>query len=217
MCSLFDLHTHHDRAGHVALINRYESFAALSTENFYTVGLHPWYLNEHAEEAFEQLSISAKKKNVLAIGECGLDKVCDTDWSLQQVWYEKQITLAKSLNKPLIIHCVRAFEEVMAVLKNNQVTVPVIFHGFNKNAQLARRLIDQGYYLSFGKHLKNEGVREVLRSIPIERVFLETDDSTLSIAEVYSLAANALGISLESLAHHIEANVHSVFGKDIVL
>jgi TatD DNase family protein len=212
MRSLFDLHTHHHRAGQLALINRYKAFDALSKESIYTVGLHPWYLNEHAEEAFEQLSKAAKQRNVLAIGECGLDKVCDTDFELQIAYFERQITLAKSLNKPLIIHCVRAFEEVMAVLKNNQVAVPVIFHGFNKNAQLAKRLVDQGYYLSFGKHLKNEGVRDVLRSIPMERVFLETDDSILSIAEVYALAADALGISLENLAHHIEANVHSVFG-----
>lgn len=209
-----NIHAHSKTATAAVLLSVHENFQSLDPNSFYSIGLHPWYIKESdGSRDFKMLKLAATNSNVLAIGECGLDRVCDTDFELQKQYFIKQIELANEIQKPMIIHCVRAFEEVLHLLKQHHVSVSVIFHGFNKNTQLASRLVKAGHYLSFGKQLKNESIQDVLRSVPINRVFLETDDSNLSIDEVYVIAAQALSMSQAELASQIEANVHSVFGK----
>ena len=83
------------------------------------------------------LKIFSKTDSVLAIGECGLDKACDTNFKLQQQVFTTQVNWANEIKKPLIIHCVRAYGEVLSLLQKNNNKVPVIFHGFNKNGAVA--------------------------------------------------------------------------------
>ena len=118
----------------------------------YSYGIHPWYISkEKVYDELRELKVAAHEKRCLAIGECGLDKVCDVPFDLQvEVFYE-QIRLANEIRKPLIIHCVKAFNELINCLNQLDNNVPVIIHGFNNNENIARIMVAQGYYFSFGR------------------------------------------------------------------
>lgn len=179
----------------------------------YSIGLHPWYLDVHnAQGQFGQLERFAEEDDVLAIGECGLDKVCNTDWNLQVDYFIRQTQLAIKIKKPLIIHCVRAYDEVLKILKENSISVPVVFHGFNKRTELANKILDQGYYLSFGKHLLMDAYDEVFKEIPLDKIFLETDDDSIAIETVYRKAAEMKQLDLVLLTEQISENYRMVFG-----
>lgn len=219
MDSLFDMHTHAvgRSADAVRIFNIRSGFTDPVGMAPVSMGLHPWYLTEgELEKDLGDLPAAASQPSVLAIGECGLDRVCDTPIPLQEAVFRRQLVLAERLRKPVIVHCVRAYEEVLRILREERVTVPVIFHGFRKDAALAESILASGHRLSFGRHLSQPQVAESFRSIPTERVFLETDDAEASIADVYALAANASGVDIPTLAAVLWANALSVFGQHLI-
>ena len=125
---------------------------ATDKTNYYSYGLHPWYIGkENCEAQLEILRRVAHEKRCLAIGECGLDKLCTVDFGLQEEIFIEQIKLANQIKKPLIIHCVKAFNELINCLNMHDNMMPVIIHGFNNNENIARVMVDEGYYFSFGK------------------------------------------------------------------
>lgn len=193
-------------------MNVYKQFDTIPQNGWFSAGLHPWHLSGPID--IDSLQKVAMQSNILAIGECGLDKVCATDWNLQIRAFAQQIILANNIGKPLIIHCVRAWEEVMATLKQHKVSVPVIFHGFNKS-NIASRLIDNGYYLSFGKALlkTDSPAAEVLRSIAANRYFLETDDADISIADIYAAAASLRETQQDDVILQLRQNFKTVFNR----
>jgi len=209
-----DIHTHKQSASNRSIINRYSDFAMAQDGTTCSMGIHPWYMQAGGlNEQLGEMTRYAGLPNVIAIGECGLDKLTDTDWQLQLTAFEEQVRLASQLNKPLVIHCVRAYEEVLHILKVERVQVPVIFHGYNKNIELAEQLIKAGYYLSFGAALMKEGsiASTVLPSIPADRFFLETDDARVDIADIYDAAASLLKTEPDALILQLQNNFHRVF------
>jgi TatD DNase family protein len=193
-------------------------FLEIGDKQFYSLGMHPWYIApSSAETELKELRDAIVKPNVLAIGECGLDRVCEIDFELQKQYFIKQIELANEIRKPLIIHCVRAFDEVLHLLKQHHISVPVIFHGFNKNEKVASQILKQGYLLSFGQKLMFESNATVFKSTPINRLFLETDDGGVAIEEVYRIAAEIKGISIEEMQEQIQKNTILVFGENTFL
>jgi TatD DNase family protein len=213
-----NLHSHHAPAGEEwVLQSKYRQYDEVRLPGYYSIGLHPWYIDENNwKEQFELLKRYSIEPSVLAIGECGLDRITATDFVVQQKVFAAQIQWANEIGKPLIIHCVRAYDEVMTVLHKEGNKVPVIFHGYSKNASLAKKITDKGYYLSFGKAIENETVKEVVRSISINRFFLETDDATISIEEIYKQAAAALQIPVDSLSLQLQQNWNTVFSTPIL-
>lgn len=209
-----DIHTHKQSAMGMYVINRHKDFAQAGDGNTCSMGIHPWYIQSGGlNEQFEELTSYAGLPNIIAIGECGLDKATDTDWQVQVIAFTEQVRLANQLKKPLIIHCVRAYEEVLHILKEENVHVPVIFHGFNKNIQLAERLVNMGYYLSFGAALLNEGFHaaKALTHLPLERIFLETDDSAVPIEQIYETATGWLKTGKDALILQLQNNFRRVF------
>lgn len=212
----YNLHTHKAQSNSeiTALVNQYPWDFIKKIEP-YSIGIHPWYIDENRLE--NDLSFIEEKlvdKNCLALGECGLDKRTTIDFGLQKEVFELQINLAIKHQKPLIIHCVAAFQELIEIKKQRNITVPIIVHGFSKNKQLAKQLIDNGFYLSFGKYLlQNLELKETFLSIPNDRIFLETDTITESIEEVYSKAASYKNISIENCKEIIAANWQFVFNR----
>lgn len=179
-------------------------------------GLHPWYINENTfEDEMADLEKWSKHQSVLAIGECGMDKVCATDFSFQKKAFIAQILLANKINKPIIVHCVRAYEEVVQLLQEHKNHVPIVFHGFNKNKIVADQLIKKGYYLSFGKIIEQPVMQELVASLPLQQMFFETDDATVGIEKIFTIAAAALKIDTFSLSLQIQKNVTTVFGNDL--
>lgn len=209
-----NLHTHKakNQANILELLNQYpQEFD--SEIPCYSIGIHPWYsVKERLESDLEIIESKMQDKNCLAIGECGLDKRIEIPLPFQQMVFEKQLELAEQYQKPVIIHCVAAFNEVIAIKKKMNISVPMIIHGFSKNETIAQQLIDHGFYLSFGKYLiRNPELESVFKSIPNNRLFLETDTIEEGIEEIYHLAAKYKQLSLNELQEIIESNFNTVF------
>lgn len=180
----------------------------------YSYGLHPWYIDsENWEDDFAYLKITATEKRCLAIGECGLDKLSKVPFDLQEEVFIQHIELANQLKKPLIIHCVKAFNELINLLNHNNNSVPVIIHGFNNNENIARILVNEGHYFSFGKALLgyDSNAAKALKTVGRKKFFLETDDADISIKYIYKKAADILGIDEEIVLTQIQSNFESVF------
>jgi TatD DNase family protein len=188
---------------------------------FASAGLHPWFLTkENFKIDFEKLSQLVDNQNIIAIGECGLDKLKGEDLAFQTMAFEAQIRLAESVSKPVVIHCVRAFNEVIALKKRLKPTVPLIIHGFNKNEKILGGLIRHDFFISIGAAIlpKNgqntEGslLSKNLHQIPLERLFFETDDAeNMGISEVYLAASAVLNLDLKDLKSIIYENFKIVF------
>lgn len=217
MQPLFNIHTHH--ALGQAFVTEIENVRFGQKPSgitpYCSAGLHPWFLEANTWEAAQRwLEAQSALPNVVAVGEAGLDKVCDTSLELQEKAFRYCIETSESVQKPLIIHCVKAYNEVIQIKTEFKPTQPWIFHGFNKHPDTARMLVDAGCFLSFGKALLQAGNHsaEALRQVPAERFFLETDDAEdLAIERIYERAAEIRGISLEKLVDVVEQNVRSSF------
>jgi TatD DNase family protein len=124
-----------------------------------------------------------------------------------------QIKLAEKYHKPLIIHCVRAYSDLVHLKKISKFSVPWIIHDFNGNQDVMKSLIKFGFHLSIGKSLlDNPAKRNLIREIPTDRLFLETDDQDTDITSAYIQTAQLLGISEETLIELIEQNFQKLFG-----
>ncbi len=210
----FNFHTHQftNQSNVLELVNQYpQEFD--ETIPVYSVGIHPWHIKEDQIDA--ELKIVEDKlqnKNCLAVGECGLDKRIEVPLELQIPVFEKQLALAEKYKKPVVIHCVAAFQEVTEIKKKLKISVPMIIHGFAKNKQLAEQLLKDGFYLSFGKYLlKNPDLKTVFQNIPNGRFFLETDSMEENIQQVYELASEYKNINLKELQEIISSNYKEVF------
>ena len=213
----FNLHTHNptNQANVLELVNQYPKNFDQKIQ-FYSIGIHPWYIEKKSIDSdLEIIAYQIQNKNALAIGECGLDKRIEIDFNLQEAVFEQQLLLAEKFQKPAVIHCVAAFQEIIAIKKNLNISIPIIIHGFSKNKQMAKNLIDNGFYLSFGKYLmQNLALEEVFKSVPINKIFLETDTSDYSIESVYQLAAEYKNITLSELQNTIASNFNAIFKKN---
>ena len=212
----YNLHTHKvaQDADAVALVNQYP-WEFDVTIPLYSIGIHPWYINEERLESdLKLIEDKLALKECLALGECGLDKRIEVPMALQLEVFEKQIDLAEKYQKPLVLHLVAAFDELLAIKKQKNISVPIIIHGFSKNKQVAKQLLEAGFYLSFGKYLlRNPELKEVFQSIPNDRFFLETDTIEESLNEVYALAAAYKMMSLTEMKTTVAANWNRVFGS----
>ncbi len=210
---LHNLHTHKfsNDPNILEVVNRYP-YEEVDVPYFST-GIHPWYLQEDKIE--DHLAIIEQRlqlPNCLALGECGLDKRIEVPLSLQTEVFEKQLLLAKKYKKPVILHLVAAFQELIEATERLQPSVPMVVHGFSKNAQVAKQLLDKGFYLSFGKYLlRNPELSEVFAQVPEDRFFLETDTMEESLAQVYAKAAEARGTTIEEIEKIVSNNFKTVF------
>lgn len=215
---LFNLHTHNfsKQENILELVNQYP-WEFEDKIPFYSIGIHPWYINEERLDA--DLQIIEQKlvlHNCLALGECGLDKRIEIPLETQKKVFKAQILLAEKYQKPLVLHCVAAFQEIIQIKKELKVSVPMIIHGFSKNELTAKQLLDNGFYLSFGKYLvRNLELKTVFQSVPNDRFFLETDTIEESLEEVYALAANYKNCEIEEIKSIIKTNFEKVFIRNL--
>ena len=178
-------------------------------ESYFSVGIHPKDIDENWEKHFEAFKKISLQDNCLAIGECGLDALIDIDANLQKTVFERQILWANEIQKPVIIHCVKWFQELIPFQKLAEV--PLIIHGFNKKKSVADEMLKHGFFLSFGKSvLYNLSLQSILKEIPIDKIFLETDNADFDIAELYQKVSEIKEISLEELQKKISENLQSI-------
>ena len=211
-------HTHHlsHQSDVLELYNQFPNELNLNAK-IYSIGIHPAYINSTTiDEETHLINHHILDKNCLAIGEIGLDKLCETDFNLQIEVFEKQIKIAEENQLPIIIHSVRAYQEILHIRKKMNIIVPFIFHGFNKNEQLLQQIIAQNCFASFGKNLLyNKNLQIIFANLSAKYFFLENDSSEIPIQEIYAFAAELRKISIEELQQQMAENWKNVFGFEI--
>ena len=214
MTKLINLHTHKfsNLSDVIEVVNQYPWEFNASIPN-YSIGIHPWYIDENRLESdLEIIKEKLQFNECLALGECGLDKRIEIPLDLQISVFKKQLEIVKQTNKPIVLHCVAAYDEVIAIKREMKIENPMIIHGFSKNEQVAKSLLNNGFYLSFGKYLlRNPDLEKVFTFAPENQILLETDTIEESIYEVYEKAASIKGISVEEMKTIVFTNFSRIF------
>ncbi|MFO7574712.1 MAG: TatD family hydrolase [Bacteroidales bacterium] len=214
---LINLHTHDSvrTRGVFAVENLmlHEGRLPDNAADAFSVGVHPWFLQK--ENLGEQLSLLAQltdDERVIAVGEAGYDRRRGAGVGLQQEAFEAQAQLAEDKGKPLVIHCVKGWDELWASKRRLKPQVPWIIHGFNGGIDQARQLVAGGMYLSLWvKSVLNGALDPVIAGIPHELIFLETDGFEVDLALVYEKAAQGVNIPVGLFADTIRNNYLSLF------
>ena len=197
--TFIDLHTHNNAPAANTIFNSncYIDGRSIS------IGIHPWHINNDWQNIFADIATHAKADNVVAIGECGFDMLkSPATAELQEEIFRAHAQLAETLCKPLIIHCVKALDRLMSLHKDIKPQQAWVVHGFRGKPQQAEQLTKAGLYISLGEKFNHESAK----AIPTERLFIETDESACSIAEIYRAVAQAKGITAEALAQQTMQN-----------
>lgn len=189
------------------------SFEDFPTSQWISAGIHPWYISKnYSNIQLDILKEVAKNQSVKLIGECGLDRTKGVSLHLQEEVFIKQIRIAEELKKPLVIHCVRCFSELLSIKKVVRPKVPMVIHGFNSSLEIAKQLIEKGFYFSLGSAVltENSNAQALLKVIPIEKLFLETDDSETQIEEIYDFTSKSTNIDIQELTELIKENYYEI-------
>ena len=214
MTKFINLHTHKfsNLSDVIEVVNQYPWEFDASIPN-YSIGIHPWYIEEsRLESDLEIIKEKLQLSECLALGECGLDKRIEIPLELQISVFKKQLEIVKQTNKPVVLHCVAAYDEMIAIKKEMKIENPMIIHGFSKNEQVAQSLLKNGFYLSFGKYLlRNPDLEKVFTFAPENQILLETDTIEESIYQVYEKAAEIKGISIKEMKAIVFNNFSTVF------
>lgn len=184
-----------------------------------SAGIHPWFVDTiDISQNLNILENLIREQQICAVGEIGLDKACKSDFKHQKAILRLQLSIASQNKLPVIIHCVKAYNEVVEILVEQKHTTPVIFHGFNSSMEMALQLINKGYYLSFGPEILNNKSkrRTIIKNMPINQLFLETDDRDISINSVYEEAAILIDMNLDMLKEMMFSNFENIFQSNDV-
>lgn len=180
----------------------------------YSVGVHP----RHVERGIWENDVATvrhalENPRVVAIGEAGLDGCCEAPMEVQRQAFEAQVRIAQERGVPLILHLVKALDECIAVLRHNALSKPFVHHGFRGSPEMAKQLMDWGGCISFGAALlaPSEKLKAAIRSVPVERLFLETDEADCGIDEVFAAAACIRGDEPDQLVRAVQSNARSLF------
>lgn len=212
-----DIHSHHlnQEEGVFRIYNQFlNDEDDISSSTAISLGLHPWHIDQFdridlMEEVLEKVSTGS----VLLIGETGLDKNISTSFEQQREIFEKHILVSEKYSKPLIIHCVKAHQELLEMRQEFNPKQAWIIHGFDSSPQLAAELVGKGIYLSIGERLlrKPEKSRNVLANIPLSKLFIESDEDKKSIQELYMNVSRIYQIDEEKLRTSIFENFVKLF------
>lgn len=174
-----------------------------------SIGIHPWYVSaDDIEEQTEWIKQTAiNDKRVIAIGECGTDKLCNTDINLQYEAFCNCITLSEELELPLIIHSVKTSNEIIKLRKSIKPKQAWIIHGFRGKPEQALQYLSNGFYLSFGKLYNTESIKIT----PHDRLLFETDEHSGNIIEIITNAAKTLDIPTDKIQNIASENAKRLF------
>lgn len=183
------------------------------------LGLHPYFLDEYHESdisALEQyLSLN---KNVVAIGECGLDKMVSTDFKLQITVLERQLSLAKVFNLPVLLHCRKAHNELIQILQRFKLSAGGVIHGFSGSKELALQYVKLGFKLGIGgviTYPSANKTRQAVSLVPLRSLILETDSPDMPIYQQsckYNEPANVKTVA-KALSVITNSTVEEVSGE----
>ena len=213
-----DIHSHHlnKEAGVFRIYNQFFNDGSDTSSSITkSLGLHPWHINEFENYDFfpEILEHLIMEESVVFVGESGLDKLISTSPEQQEDIFFKHILISEKHAKPLIIHCVKAYRELLKIRQKFNPKQAWIIHGFDSSPQLAADLVGKGIYLSIGERLlrKPEKSRNIMANIPLSKLFIETDEDKKSIQELYKDVCKIYQIEEDKLKEYIFENFVKLF------
>ena len=209
-----DIHSHNysNDKEIISIRNYILGIDSIRTNSPFSMGIHPWYLKVDIKILEELIKQNQNNPHWKALGECGMDfspeNLQKFSQKKQEEVFIEQIKLAGKFRKPIIIHCVKCFDRLLKIKKENDNNQIWIVHGFSKNKILARQLLNAGFYLSFGALIyKSKTNAEALRYTPVNQMFLETDEQVkYNIKEIYQFAAQVKNVSLQKITEPIFYN-----------
>jgi len=215
--NFINIHTHNKVCNiSICIINLFPDYVkVIEDDKLYSIGIHPWEVNKiNVEDQLSVIKGISFKENIIAVGEIGLDKYHE-NFELQKEVFLKQVEIAKVADKPIVVHCVKAYSEFLEILKKENLKIPIIVHRYSGNKTIAKELIKFGCYLSFGYELFNSKskVQKVFKSLSLENIFFETDDSDICIEDVYKKASELKNIDIKYLQKVVQLNYTTVFKK----
>ncbi len=206
-----DIHTHNPLGLNLEVRNYRLGIDATPPTEPFSAGIHPWDVDDLPDT--EKLLADLESINCLAIGEIGLDKACTSNFATQQELFERQLEIAARRRLPVVVHCVQSNAEVVATLAHYPLRA-VVFHGFIGSTEQAEQIWKAGYYTSFGfGALRSPKTLRTIEACPIDRLFLETDDSKTSIATLYEEVTHLRNVSTECLKKDIYNNYKRIFNR----
>ncbi len=213
-----DVHTHpfHLEQETVIVQNIFpgDGFAAFTGRNFYSVGLHPWHIKtpEENNELLLQVKDALEFDHVIFIGECGLDKRVNNSLEEQYRVFEAQAFMAVEYQKPLVIHCVKAYNEVAKLHKIIFPQLAWIMHGYNGGIEMTKQFGEDNFLFSFGENLFKQGSKAVesFKYLPLDRIFFETDEFEGEVDKMYEQGALLKNMSVETLKEAVWKNFNRI-------
>lgn len=182
MIQFLDFHSHHpSKQGEWVL-----------QHGVHTWGIHPWHVDV----------VDGSIDEALAVGECGLDRCCDTPLELQTEAFRRCILESEKRCLPLVLHCVRAIDDCLALRRELHAVQPWIWHGYRGKATQLQQLLPHGFYFSFGFQYN----AEALHACPLDRMLLESDENPQPISTLYNKVADELGMSIDALSSQLRDN-----------
>lgn len=179
----------------------------------YTYGIHPWFLTEvNHKQLLYSVESSIGFPGVIAVGEAGFDRIKGPSVELQRQTFEEQVKISEETGKPVVVHCVRGWDELLLVRKKLRPKMPWLVHGFRGNVDLATQLLSKGMYLSFWfDFILRPESSGLLGKLPLNKIFLETDGADVDIRDIYNKVANDLNLSVDELKSIILNNFGEFF------
>lgn len=201
---IYDIHTHrHPATPGTAIVQLTPDAFYPQPGHLYSIGLHPWDIRSDWRTQMAKLLVMALHPQVLMIGEAGMDKKNGTaPLDLQMEVFREHVRLSELTHKPLIIHCVKAIDELLALRKETKATLPWIIHGFRGNVEQWHQLTRAGLHVSIG----NRHDATLAQELTPQHLLLESDDLG-DIDTTYQLVNEATGLDIPTLAHHVTDNI----------
>jgi hydrolase, TatD family len=199
-------------------------------DNIYiSYGIHPHEASKACEKDFEKLELLLQDKKCIALGEIGLDYHYDlSPRNIQREVFLKQIDIAVKHNKPLIIHCRSAYEEMITILKNHGNLPKGVIHCYSGTPQEAKIFVEMGFMLGIDGPVtfpKSDKLRQVVAETDISKLLIETDCPYLApqkfrgqrnepsyITDTLSKIAEVKNISFEEAEIITYRNAVNLFG-----
>ncbi|MBT4790881.1 MAG: hypothetical protein HON90_04870 [Halobacteriovoraceae bacterium] len=213
MNKFLNLHTHHltncPHTHEVYQLSLTEKIEPLPS--YFSYGIHPWEVGNHNFNKFStQLKKYSPNPGFVGLGEIGLDKTCDKDFNLQRDVFKKQISLAIELDiSVIILHCVRSYQECIQDLKKLNYTGNIVIHGYRSNAKVYQQFCRHfSTYISLSADaLNTTKMLTLIKEVPLNKIFLETDNSIeTDIEENYKALSKILNLDLQTIKKTLETN-----------
>ena len=210
--SIYDIHSHYHpgRVG-TAITQLTADTFEIEPGGYYSVGLHPWYITDNWRVEMATLSVMALHPQVAMIGEAGMDKkVNAAPLELQMEVFREHVRLSELVRKPLIVHCVKAVDELLAIRREMKVAMPWVLHGFRGGVEQWRQLSRAGIRVSIGEHYDEALIRE----IPLTELLIESDEA-ICVNDIYERVAADINVDVENLRHQVQSNISQLSNTTI--